>query len=145
MSFNPYRWITIPGVSYPKPNKATPEAPAPQTPAKKTPRKSRRLYEHPLYKENPTLYTKYGVRRKVPLTPKPSELEWCTAKEAMAILSCSRATVDVVAAKHAIPTQKHSNVRPCGNGATAFMYFRRDDVIMAAKLRAIKKNKSRKK
>ncbi|MBR4310106.1 MAG: hypothetical protein IKT79_03670, partial [Akkermansia sp.] len=67
------------------------------------------------------------------------------SKEAMAILSCSRATVDVVAAKHAIPTQKHSNVRPCGNGATAFMYFRRDDVIMAAKLRAIKKNKSRKK
>lgn len=164
MSDNPYRWVSIPGVVYPEPNAAKPKAPTPQktssckksklckttflvthacdTRKPKKPRKSRRDYKHPLFIQNPTLYTKYGVRRKVPITPFPSELEWCTAKEAMKILSCGRSTVDAVVKKYSIPTRKCSYLRPAGNGATAFMYFYRDDVIMAAKLRSINKNKS---
>jgi hypothetical protein len=143
MSDNPYRWVSIPGVVYPEPNAAKPKAATPKKAAKpKKPRKSRRDYEHPLFVKNPTLYTKYGVRRKVPITPFPSELEWCTAKEAMKILSCGRSTVDAIVKKYSIPTRKCSYLRPSGNGATAFMYFYRDDVIMAAKLRSIDKNKS---
>lgn len=137
-------WANIPGVTYSKERKAPEPKPNANPQKAKRKRRSRRDYEHPLFKENPVIFTKYGRRRQIPLTPEPSSLEWCSAKEAMGILNCCRTSVDAIAKKYSIPTQRYSKVRPNGKGATAFTYYLREEVIMASKLRRMKKSKSKK-
>lgn len=144
MSNNPYRWITLPGVSYPEEKK---QNPTPRRKRASTPPQNLDFSrpKHKRFLENPTLYSTRGLERKIPLSPPPSEIDWCTAIEAMKILSCSRATVYEIARRYNIRQQDFAKPHTKGNGYTKVCYYKRDEILLVAKLRAIKKNKSRKK
>ena len=136
------RWANIPGVSYAEQRTQSKAKEKPAKPRAKRP-KPTTPYLHPRFIEAPHLYTKRGTRRKLHYTLPPSELDWCTAKQAMEILGCSRSSVDYIARKHNIRRHEHYFARPAGNGLTRLYYFNLDDVRIAKLHREAEKIKRR--